>query len=85
MDAGEAADLRSAGAGGVGGIDAVDIEGDVDGFVAEGAKVALDDGQTFFVKFFGGDHFDFVFAGEFEIVFAVDLAAMTYLQDTTIY
>ena len=47
--------------------------------------MTLDDGQTFFVKFFGGDHFDFVFAGEIEIVFAVDLAAKTYLQDTTIY
>ena len=43
LDAGEAADLGSAGAGSVGGIDAVDIESDVNGLAAKGAQMALDD------------------------------------------
>lgn len=85
MDAGETADLRSARAGGVSGIDAIDIESDVDGFAAKGAEMALDDGQTLFVKLLSSDHFDFVGAGKVKILFAVDLAAKTDLQDTAIY
>ena len=46
--------------------------------------MALDLRHSLFVEFFGGDHADFVFAGEIEIVFAVDLAAQAYLQDATV-
>ena len=42
LDAGEAADLRGAGAGSVGGIDTVDIESDVNGFTAKGARDAVE-------------------------------------------
>ena len=40
--------------------------------------------HSLFVEFLGGDHADFVFAGEIEIVFAVDLAAQTDLQNATV-
>jgi len=84
LDASETADLRRARAGSVGGIRDVDIESDVDGFVTESAHMTLNRWQTFFVKFFGGDHLYFVGAGEIKIVFAVDLAAKAYLQNASI-
>jgi len=85
LDAGETADLRSACAGGVSGIDGVDIESDVDGLAAKCAQMALNEGQTFFVKLLSRDHFDFVFAGEVEIVFAIDLSTEAHLQDAAIH
>ena len=83
--AGEAAYLWRAGAWGVGRIDRVDVQRYVDWFVFEGGQVALDLGQAFCVELFGGDHADSVLLGEIEIVFAVDLAAQTYLQDAAVF
>src|ERR1700685_1634122 len=46
--------------------------------------MALNCRQTFFVKLLGGDHFVFVGTGEIEVVFAIDLAAKTYLENAAI-
>src|ERR1700720_2460245 len=46
--------------------------------------MALDLGHAFFVELLGGDHADFVLAGEIEVVFAVDLAAEADLQDAAV-
>jgi len=84
LDAGEATYLRGAGAGGIGGVYGIDVEGDVDRLVAEGLQVALHLRHSLLVEFFSGDHADFVFAGEIEIVFAIDLAAQADLQDAAV-
>ena len=46
--------------------------------------MAQDWRHSFGVKFFGGDHADFVLAREVEVIFTIDLAAKADLQDATI-
>ena len=88
MVAREAADLRSAGAGRVGGVDAIDVERDIDWLVfalfSEMSEMTLHRRHPLLVEFLGGDHADFVFARKIEIIFGVDLAAQTDLQHATV-
>src|SRR4029077_16971707 len=84
LNAGEATDLRGAGAGSVCRIDTVDIESDVDGSMAKGGEMPLNAGQASFVKVLGCDHLHFVRRRKIEIVFAVNLTAKADLQDPAI-